>query len=177
MEDDEIEKTLKEALLPKKDDELPIDIQLRHCTQSLFYEFRHKTSGKVRAPYCLKDYDYTYGGFTYLSMYMIYMECDSEYEAGIRLLGSYSHWCRLKDTSWFAPYFERWEDERNIRDEAMARSVLISLAEAGNVTAAGKIYTNSKSKGKSGRPAKGGKRTPAPVDESLETMIERTEDD
>lgn len=176
MEDD-TEKTLKQTLLPKKDDELPIDIQLRHCTQALFYEFRHKTSGKVRAPYCLKDYDYSYGGFTYLSMYMIYMECDSEYEAGIKLLGSYGHWNKLKETAWFTPYFERWEAERNIRDEAMARSVLISLAEAGNVTAAGKIFNNSKSKGNSGRPRKGGSRKPAPVHESLDSMIERTEDD
>lgn len=177
MKDEELETSLKEALLPKRDDELPIDIGLRHCTKALFYEHRHQTSAKLLAPYCLKDYDYEYEGIVYRSMYMIYMACDSEYEAGIKLLGSYSHWCKLKETRWFAPYVERWEDERNIRDEAVARTVLIRLAEGGNVTAASKIFANSKDKKKAGRPTKGGKRETQPISDDLESMIANAEDD
>jgi hypothetical protein len=170
-----VDNTLKQDLLPKRDEDLPIDVGLRHCTKALFYEFRHQSTCDIPAPYCLKDYDYEYGGTVYTSMYMIYMTCDSEYEAAIKLLGSYSHWKKLTSTVWFAPHLERWEAERNTRDEAIARSTLVKLAEAGNVTAARTIYTNSKAGATAGRPSKKGKRKEDSSAEDLEAMFDRAD--
>lgn len=173
MEEEDLEKSLKQRLFPCTDDELPINPGLRICTKALFYEFRHHTTSKITAPYCLKDWDYEYNGVTYLSMYMIYMRCDSEYEAAIQLLGSYKQWCKLRECSWFIPYIERWEAERNIRDEAVARSILVALTEAGNVTAAKTVYANSnKTKAEGvGRPARSGKRSAPPINDTLDGML------
>lgn len=169
MEDD---RTIKEQLLPKEDWELPIDIGFRRCTKALFYEFRFQTTVKVQAPYTLKDYDHTVGGTVYISMYKIYMKCDSEYEAAIVLLGSYPHWQKLKKCKWFQEYVERWETERNIRDEALARTKLVELAERGNVTAARTLFANSKVTDKErGRPKSGGKRAKGGSHSTLEEML------
>lgn len=162
----------KKQLLPREEDNLPVDIGLRHATQALFYEYRHKTSSKIQAPYTLKPYDVNIGGKHYRSMYMEYMACDSEYEAAIKLLGSYSHWQRLVTTEWFSKYIEAWEAERNIRDEALARSILVGLTMAGNVTAAKTMFTNSKTQGrKAGRSTKGGARQPASGSAELDEML------
>lgn len=168
----------KEDLLPKEEYELPIHVGLRHATQSLFYEYRHKTTSKIQAPYTLKNYDVNIGGRHYRSMYMEYMACDSEYEAAIKLLGSFSHWQRLTKTKWFAPYIEAWEEERNIRDDALARSVIVRLTEAHNVTAAKSLQAVSqKSKGKTaGRKPKGGERKPASANSELDEMLNHQND-
>ena len=168
----------KEDLLPREEYELPIPVGLRHYTQALFYEYRHKSSSKIQAPYTLKNYDVNIGGRHYRSMYMEYMACDSEYEAAIKLLGSYAHWTRLTSTNWFAPYIEQWEEERNIRDDALARSVIVRLAEAHNVTAAKSLQAVSqKSKGKTaGRKPKGGTRKPADHNSELDEMLGHTND-
>jgi hypothetical protein len=165
----------KEDLLPRTEDELPIPLSLRHSTQALFYEYRHQTTSKVQAPYTLKDYDVHIGGKTYRSMYMVYMSCDSEYEAAIKLLGSYGHWKKLVAAKWFADYYARWEYERNVRDEALARSVVVKLAEKGNVTAARTLFQNSKTHnpGEPGRPAKGGKRKEGSGSAELDEMLSR----
>lgn len=167
----------KEDLLPKEEYELPIAVGLRHATQALFYEYRHKSTSKIQAPYTLKNYDVNVGGKHYRSMYMEYMKCDSEYQAAIVLLGSYAHWQRLTGTKWFAEYIQAWEVERNIRDEALARSVIIRLTEAHNVTAAKSLFTNSKAHKRAGRKEKpGGARVPASGSAELDEMLGHTND-
>lgn len=176
---EDLERTYKESLVPKPDDELPINVLLRHCTKALFYEFRHQTTmtGKgIRAPYTLKAYDWIKDGITYRSMYHIYLRCDSEYEAAIVLLGSYAHWQRLKQCKWFIPYLDIWELERNKRDEAIARSILIQQAEQGNVSAARSIYTHSKNANKVGAPRRNGKRIPTDGIYELDEMLGRSEE-
>ena len=177
-EEEEAKKPLtKEDLLPKEEWELTIPVGLRHSTQALFYEYRHKSSSKIQAPYTLKNYDVNIGGRHYRSMYMEYMACDSEYEAAIKLLGSYAHWLRLTKTNWFAPYIEEWEEERNIRDDALARSVIIRLTDAHNVTAAKSLQAVSqKSTGKPGRKVKKGKRKPQDHNSELEEMLGHVDD-
>ena len=179
-EEEEKKKLITKAdLLPKEEWELPIPVGLRHSTQALFYEYRHRSTSKIKAPYTLKNYDVNIGGKHYRSMYMEYMACDSEYEAAIVLLGSYAHWQRLSATAWFAPYLIAWEEERNIRDDALARSVIIRLAEAHNVTAAKSLQAVSqKQKGKTaaGRPKKGGARAPTSGSAELDEMLGHTND-
>lgn len=180
VEDDEPEEkvTLKQSLMPKELLDLPIPIRFLKTTKGLFYEHRHHTTVNEKAPYTLRTQDFIdSAGHIYRSMYMVYMKCDSEYEAAIALLGSYHHWQKLKRCSWFQDYVQSWESERNIRDEAIARSILVRLAECGNVTAARTLYANAeKTKGKIGRPTKGGQREESSGDTELEQMLQRSRD-
>ena len=93
---EELDTVTKQALRPKVGDALPIDQTLVGCTKALFFENRHNTTVKTKAPYCLKPNDHELRGKVYKSMYLIYMSCDSEYEAAIKLLGNYQHWTKLK---------------------------------------------------------------------------------
>lgn len=174
-DDDEVvdTKTLKEKLMPRERYDMPIPERFLKTTKGLFYEHRHQTTVKDKAPYTLRNMDFTdAAGHLYRSMYMVYMQCDSEYEAAIELLGSYPHWKKLKRCSWFGDFVSAWEEERNIRDEAIARSILIRLAECGNVTAARTVFANVKdAKGKIGRPPKGGDRAEGVASSVLDEML------
>lgn len=173
-EDEPVRETIKESLMPRNKYNLPIDERFQKTTKGLFYEHRFQTTVDIPAPYTLRNDDFERDGHVYKSMYQIYMHCDSEYEAAIQILGSYSHWNKLKRCSWFHDHIERWENERNIRDEAIARSILVKLAEAGNVTAARTLYQNSKAtKKEMGRPNKGGKRQESLGTDELDEMFSR----
>ena len=165
--------TNKESLLPKVGDDLPIPQELVGCTQALFFEYRHQTTSGILAPYCLKSNDHEYKGRIYRSMYLEYITCDSEYEAAIKLLGNYSHWLKLKATTWFAPHLEAWNEELTLREEALARSKLVSLTQEGNVTAARTLLGNKKNS--VGKPRKDAQRKDDANDMiDLENMSERT---
>lgn len=163
----------KAELLPKIGSDLPIPQELVGCTQALFFEYRHQSTSSTRAPYCLKANDHMYKGDVYRSMYLIYISCDSEYEAAIKLVGNYSHWLKLRATTWFAPYLEAWNEELTLREEALARSKLVSLTQAGNVTAA-RTLLGTKKKG-AGRPKKESRKDDTQGMMDLEDMLERTE--
>jgi hypothetical protein len=119
----------------------------QYFTQGLFYEYRHQSTNK--APYNLKERDWK----GTKSMYQIYMSCDSEYEAAMRLLGSWKHWQTLLNSPFFAKEVEKWREEREIKDAAMAKSVLVEQANEGNVAAA-KTLLDMSTKRKAGRPTK-----------------------
>jgi hypothetical protein len=177
-EEDEVHLTAKQRMLPKRDAELPIDVGFRHMTKGMFYEYRFQSTSKLVPPFTLKHYDFTdIHGVEYKSVYMMYMEADSEYEAAINILGSYNHWLKLSKTAWFSAHLEEWESERNTRDEAIARSTLIRAAECGNVPAANAIFKNSKAgKKAAGRPSNGGSRKEDVGERTLEDMLRRTEE-
>jgi len=177
-DEDDVKRSLKEELSPRSIYDMPIPQRFLKTTKGLFYEHRHHTTVDEKAPYTLRNMDFMdNGGHVYQSMYMIYMNCDSEYEAAIRLLGSYPHWVKLKRCSWFQDYVQTWERERNIRDEAIARSILVKLAECGNVTAARTLFANAeKTKKKIGRPEKGGKRQDSDGLDELDEMLGRSND-
>lgn len=162
----------KQSLLPKTGNALPIHERFVGLTQALFYEYRYATTCDIQAPYCLKPYDFTAHGVLYRSMYLIYMTCDSEYEAAITLLGSYPHWQKLKRAPWFKEHLATWNAEIGLREEALAKSKLIDLTEKGNVTAARTLLTSKKPPG---RPPKAGKRKPdTEVNDDLDSMLART---
>ncbi len=163
----------KNALRPKVGSALPIHESLVGCTKALFYENRHNTTVTTVAPYCLKANDYKYKGVTYRSMYLIYMSCDSEYEAAIKLLGNYQHWTKLVRCTWFRPYVEEWNAELVLRESALAKSKLVTLTEAGNVTAARTLLNTTKVAG-AGKPQPKGKRTTDVIPGDLDEMLERT---
>lgn len=166
----------KLSLRPRVGDALPIDPVLVGCTKALFYEHRHQTTVSVGAPYCLKANDHTFKGVTYKSMYLIYMGCDSEYEAAIKLLGNYQHWTKLKRCTWFIPYVEDWNAELVLREAALAKSKLVTLTEEGNVTAARTLLNEKKiATAKVGKPKSKGGRKDDVVPGDIEAMLERTD--
>lgn len=123
---------------------LPIPASLVGKTQALFYEFRHQSTSKTPPVYTLKNKDWE----GCKSVYLIYMQYDSEYEAAIAILGSWPHWCKLKETSWFKPCLEEWDKERAIREDALAHKMLIQLTKEGNVTAAKALKSGAKPQGR-----------------------------
>lgn len=170
----EIEEVNKLSLRPKVGDQLPIAQRLVGCTKALFYEHRHQTTVELDAPYCLKANDHEFKGVVYKSMYLIYMSCDSEYEAAIKLLGNYQHWTKLKRCTWFLPYVEEWNAELRLRESALARAKLVMLTEAGNVTAARTLLNDKKIAGV-GKPKGKGNRKPDICSGDLDEMLERTD--
>ena len=170
----EIKQTIKQALAPKEKCDLPIPARFLKTTKGLFYEHRHHTTVDEKAPYTLRNMDFTdNAGHLYKSMYMIYMGCDSEYEAAIKLLGNYAHWLKLKATTWFAPHLEAWNEELTLREEALARSKLVTLTEAGNVTAARTLLGNKKNP--VGKPKKSAARKDYVTVDDIDSMLRRTE--
>lgn len=171
---DDIAEVNKLSLRPKVGAALPIEAKLVGCTKALFYEHRHQTTVTIPAPYCLKANDHKFKGVTYRSMYLIYMSCDSEYEAAIKLLGNYQHWTKLKRCSWFLPYVEEWNAELELRESALAKSKLVKLTEEGNVTAA-RTLLNTKKVAGAGKPPKKGARKDDTMPGDLDEMLERAE--
>lgn len=162
----------KQSLRPKVGGELPINPRFVGCTKALFYEHRHVTTVQENAPYCLKANDHEFKGVVYKSMYLIYMSCDSEYEAAIKLLGNYQHWTKLKRCTWFIPYVEEWNAELVLRESALAKSKLVTLTEAGNVTAARTLLNEKKVAG-AGKPVKKGARKDDTAPGDLDEMLDR----
>ena len=147
-------------LTPQDRNSLPIHKDLHMLTQALFFEWKHNTTSKIPAPYCLKNQDHRNGRRTYKSMYLIYMSCHTEYEAAMKLLGSYPHWQKLLKCKWFHEYVVQWREDMRMRDESVARAVLMEKVEGGNVPAAravlAELRKDSKPAGRRGRPLRGG---------------------
>lgn len=102
-------------------------------TMGLFHEFKQQCKTTPINPiYNLKKYDWK----GTLSMYLIYLDCSSEYEAAIKLLGDWDHWRRLCSCNWFKPYIESWREEVIIREAALGKAVIINKANEGNLSAA-----------------------------------------
>lgn len=143
----------------------------KYKTQGLFYEYRFQNNPDY-IPYCLREHDYK----GYLSIYQIYMSCDSEYEAAQKIFNSWKHWELLCGCAWFQPYLEKWREEREIRDAALGKSILIDQARDGNVTAAKTLYDQA-TKRKAGRPTKneveGQKKKQAAIDNKVSSILDR----
>lgn len=116
-------------------------------TQGLFHEFKYQHN-MPWTPYTLKEYDHLGN----LSMHKIYINCSTEYEAAITLLGNWTHWKKLCACNWFKPYKEAWDEERRLKEETIAKKILIDEAEAGSVPAAKTLYEGPKAT--KGRPSK-----------------------
>ena len=109
-------------------------------------------------------------------MYQIYMSCDSEYEAAMLLLNSWKHWEVLCNAPGFMKELVKWREEREIREAAIGKKVLIEEAENGNVAAA-RYLVDINTKRKAGRPSKdeveGQKRKEAAINNKVSSLIER----
>ena len=118
-------------------------------TQGLFTEYRHQTTGGDTAIYTLKEQDHN----DCISMYKVFIDSSSEYEAAQKLLGSWNHWKKLCKCSWFKPHLEDWKEEIKIREAAIGKATLIDAALDGNVTAAKELVNQLNKKSSPGRPS------------------------
>lgn len=132
----------------------------RRFTQSLFYEFNNPD-----APYTLRDTDFTNRkGKTYTSMAEIYRNSVDEYDAAIKLLGSWPHWEMLLKLDWFmngtevgGTIFEgvkAWREEMSKRDASKAKEQLQKAAVEGNIAAQKYLHDQSGKVKGAGRPEK-----------------------
>jgi hypothetical protein len=122
----------------------------RYKTTALFYENRHLNgNARVQAPYNLSIEDH----HDTLSMYNIYMEEDTEYDAAQVLLGRWDHWLHLCGTTFFKPVVDKWRAEKVAKDASIAHKALIEGARSGNLTAARTILLDSRKVQGAGRPS------------------------
>lgn len=127
-------------------------------TQGLFYEFNN-----VDAPFTLRSDDYTSRrGNKYVSVAKLFIESVDEYDAAIKILGSWEHWEKLCNLSWFTDGYttstgmvygglNNWRNQMKLRDESLAKSQLIDQVKTGNVAASRYLHEIS-TKQKAGRP-------------------------
>jgi hypothetical protein len=128
-------------------------------TQGLFYEFN-----KPDAPYTLRSEDYvSKKGIEYKSVSALYRDCNSEYEAAIKIVESWEHWKKLCSLDWFVKGHEtsaglkyqgldNWKEEQELRKKSVSETVLMDEVVNGNVTAAKFIYEQHGKQITKGRP-------------------------
>ena len=91
------------------------------------------------------------------SAYRIYMTSNSEYEAAMRLVGSWAHWQKLLTCprfmncpagSYVWTGLSSWREEKETQDRAQAYMLLKLNAENGNVQAQKLIFEGDKKRGR-----------------------------
>lgn len=124
---------------------------------NLFYEFNQQRHEDYPPIYTMREEPWK--GLP--SAYLIYMYSDSEYEAAMKLVGSWHHWQRLCKSKPFMEGIrdgnqwvglEAWRKEKEIKDKAHAYNQLKINAAQGNVQAQKLIYEGDKTS-KRGRPS------------------------
>lgn len=78
----------------------------------------------------------------------IFMACDTEYEAAIKLVGSWQGWLKLTRNKLFMDGgltsqwggLDEWRLERIERDKSLAKAQLMKAARSGNVSAQRTVY-------------------------------------
>lgn len=151
---------------------LPIPENMTRATAALFWEHRLTSDVEARglkSMYNLSTRDH--GGT--LSMYQIYMQCATEYEAALVLLGTLQHWRKLCECKWFVPHLNAWREDMAIRDQALGRAALLAGAAAGNCAAGKALLTHTKVPGKGKQPAAPAQPVGRPVSASEDAILER----
>jgi hypothetical protein len=116
-----------------------------YLTEGLFIETARDPSYAV---YTLKYEDKG----KYKSAYKIYMESVDEYEAAMKLVGNMDHWKKLCSLKWFVEGrpevghmgLNAWREHMTLRDESMAKKILMEKAQQGDTAAAKKLLDVAK---------------------------------
>ena len=153
------------------------DNQGRFRTQSLFWESRHPDM----APVFTKKKQEHHGC---ISMYEKYMEIGdpTEYQAAIKLLGSWDHWQKLCQLPWFMEMLSEWREELKVRmaSERYQEMKDVSLNHAGTPQGLQatkwlhEVYGERPPETKRGRPSKNEKA--AALKEAIEEERDLNED-
>ena len=129
--------------------------------QNIFLDFNTSTHGVNKPLYTMRELPSK--GLP--SAYLIYMTSSSEYEAAMKLVGSWQHWEKLCKSRPFMEGTEdagqwsglqAWRKEKEIKDRAIAYNQLRVNAATGNVQAQKMLYEGIKAAYRRGRPSKAG---------------------
>lgn len=115
-----------EEAAPDKEPETPAepdvfesfkDTMGRYRTKSLFIEH---INDSYPAFFTTKSYDVVKKGITYHSLYLKYMDIGdpTEYQAGVKLLGSWEHWQAMLRSKWFTDLITPWRLELQVKLES-----------------------------------------------------------
>lgn len=125
---------------------------------NLFHEFNQKAHEDYPPLYTMREEPFR--GLP--SAYLIYMTSTSEYEAAMKLMGSWQHWKRYYNSKQFMEGpevkggwegLQSWREEKEIRDAQEAYQQLKTSAAMGSVPAQKAIW-DDKTKARKGRPSK-----------------------
>jgi hypothetical protein len=126
---------------------------------NIFYDFNKSRHEDYPPIYTMREEPFN--GLP--SAYLIYMYSNSEYEAALKLVGSWQHWLKLLKSGPFVngqdDYsqwlgLQAWRDEKEIMDKATAYLQLQVQAGQGSVPAQKIIFDGVKTASKRGRPSK-----------------------
>lgn len=90
------------------------------------------------------------------SIWRIFMDCDTETEAALKIVGSLRHWDVLCNCRWFQKPelrdtngiyvlgLDKWREYKAKKEQDMIKSVLMQLALSGNVNAAKALLAGQK---------------------------------
>lgn len=105
--------------------------------QSMFLEFPTTAKGDFHVLWTTKGHEVN----GYPSAYKVYMESTDEYEAGIKIAGSYLNWQILaRENTWFyREHLPIWRQHMAMRDASLAKKKIIENTKAGQTTAANSL--------------------------------------
>ncbi len=153
----------------------------RYRTESLFREISQPSSRAKYPPV----FSITPEDKDVPSMHRLFVESDdpTEYKFAIEVLGSWHHWCVLKERTWFKPYYEVWRAELDTKLKSRGVEILQAIADSNKPTAANAAKWlaeggwEQKAKPKRGRPSKeeiaGERKALAKEDAELADDVER----
>lgn len=99
----------------------------RWLTKSLFKEFQYQAMEGIFPLFTLSDKD----DGDIPSLYRLYMEASDipEYTFAKTYLGSWEHWMRLCESSFFKPHISAWRKELEVKVRAEALNTIIQVAK------------------------------------------------
>lgn len=103
------------------------DDQGRYLTQAMFKETSSVDMRKKFPPeFTLKEHDIK----GYKSMKQLYMACEdpTEYSFAMEILGSWEHWQKLSNSTWFKPIVDAWREELEIKLRSKGIRTMAELA-------------------------------------------------
>lgn len=120
-------------------------------TKTLFADLISPEDRKKFNPkYTLKEYDTTFGGKEYKSLYLLYMESVDEYDFIEKYLEGTAHFEALCNAKWFRDGvrshrgIEAWREDMRARDASRAKKAVMVAVSEGDTAAAKKLWDMSK---------------------------------
>lgn len=111
-----------------------------------------------------------------VSMKRVYLELEDPtgYAVSQQLLGSYAHWKKLCEASWFAEHLREWEEELEIKlqSRALLKVKEISLGDTAQAFQAAKFLNDKGWKAKKGRPTKAEKEAAVKKEAKLSDAVQ-----
>jgi len=129
-------------------------------TKRLFFEMCPLVNDKSTCIYTLKDFDHSYNGETYISLYQRYLDLEDtlEFDFANQYFESYEHFKILCQCEWFKPHIYRWRNELRLKLRSRAVQAIKSVStnpQDKNYFEANKLILNGNLDLQDGKKSKG----------------------